>query len=146
LELVFSQYKNSIAEAERLLSHSRDAGHGLGHARRVAKDARAIAASLGYEDLDLIEACAWWHDVGRLYNTDHEKLSARLMSQDLKMRGVDYKTRRKAYKAVYKHRWDMEPSTIEGKIIKTPTSLISYLLNAGTGARPPATTRATKNA
>ena len=106
-----------------MLDFARDPGHDKEHARRVARDAHKIAVELGYTDPDLIEVCAWWHDVGRLYQNDHEKLSAHLLSRDLKTRAVSLSTRRKAYKAVYKHRWDMEPSTIEGKIIKDADKL-----------------------
>lgn len=100
-----------------------DVGHDLTHAQRVAADARVIGVDLNYDDLDFLELCGWWHDVGRIYNPDHEKLSAKLMCQDLKRRGVAHKTRRLAHKAVYKHRWDMEPKTIEGRIIKDADKL-----------------------
>jgi HD superfamily phosphodiesterase len=102
---------------------TKDVGHDFGHAQRVARDVRLIGEKLGYEDVDLLEVCAWWHDVGRLYHPDHEKLSAKLMIYDLKKRGVDYWTRREAYKAVYKHRWDMEPKTMQGQIIKDADKL-----------------------
>lgn len=116
-------YKNSILEAQRLLRSTDDVGHDFGHGQRVVKNARLIGTKIGFSDLDLLEVCGWWHDVGRLYNPNHEKLSAKLMSRDLKRRGVDYKTRRRAYKAVYKHRWDMKPKTLQGCVIKDADKL-----------------------
>ncbi len=98
-------------------------GHDYSHAERVVKNARYIGKELGFHDVELLEVCGWWHDVGRLYNPDHEKLSAKLMADDLKSRGVDFKTRREAYKAVYKHRYDMNPKTVAGKIIKDADKL-----------------------
>lgn len=118
-----SEYKNSILEAQQLLKKTHDVGHDFGHSRRVAQNARLIGEKLGYKDIDLLEVCGWWHDIGRLYNPDHEKLSAKLMSRDLKKRGVDFRVRRQAYKAVYKHRWDMDPKTMQGMIIKDADKL-----------------------
>jgi hypothetical protein len=117
------EYKESILEAQHIMKTTKDVGHDFGHAQRVARDVRLIGEQIGYKDVDLLEVCAWWHDVGRLYHPDHEKLSAKLMIYDLKKRGVNYWTRREAYKAVYKHRWDMEPKTIQGQIIKDADKL-----------------------
>lgn len=116
-------YEDSILAAQRLLQTTHDVGHDIGHARRVAHDVRLIGRQVGYEDIDLLEVCAWWHDVGRLYNPNHEVLSAKLMSRDLKKRGIGYKTRRQAYKAVYRHRLTMHPKTVQGKIIKDADKL-----------------------
>lgn len=117
-------YKDSIQAAQKLLLQSKDAAHDYSHAERVAKDIKAICQAINFRaEEPLLEVCAWWHDVGRLYNPNHEKLSAKLLNKDLKHRGVTYKVRRRAFLSVYKHRLRMHPRTIEGRILRDADKL-----------------------
>jgi HD superfamily phosphodiesterase len=117
-------YADSIAELKKLYKgkYFPDAGHDLSHSRRDVELARNVAEHAGYEDLDLIELIAWWHDAGRAMGVDkgHEHLSAKLVREDLLSRGVDERTVQKVYDAIYYHSQDpsVETPTIEAKIFK----------------------------
>lgn len=117
-------YADSIAHLKTLYKskYFPDAGHDLSHSERDVEFARDIAEHLGYEDLDLIELIAWWHDAGRAMGVDegHEHLSAKLVREDLEGRGVDAETIQKIYDAIYYHNHNpaVETPTIEAKIFK----------------------------
>jgi len=117
-------FKDSILEAKRLLANSKDKAHDIEHAHRVSEDCVRIGKSLGYENLNLLELCGWWHDVGRLINDDnHENISANMLKSDLLTRGYDGKTAQTAYDAIVFHKWSMNPKTLEGDIVRDADKL-----------------------
>lgn len=117
-------YADSIAHLKSLYKseYFPDASHDLSHSERDVEFARDIAKHVGYDDLDLIELVAWWHDAGRAMGVDegHEQLSAKLVKEDLEGRGVDSETVQKVYDAIYYHNHDpaVEAPTLEAKIFK----------------------------
>lgn len=116
-------YAASIASAQRYLQFSTDPSHGFSHAQRVVANAALISTAVGYPDADLIAVCAWWHDVGRLVDPDHEELSGILAYFDLRGRGVAEPVCETVHHAVRLHRWDMRPNSIEGKILRDADKL-----------------------
>lgn len=112
-------FTRAIAEAHGHLKHSSEAEHDLGHAKRVAADARQIAQILNYPQPDLLEVCGWWHDVGRLIDPPrHETISARMLRDCLQRLGADAALAQRAHDAVVAHGLDMQPETLAGQIIR----------------------------
>lgn len=120
-ELIF---ESAISEAQYYLSRCKDKKHDLGHAERVARDARQIGESLKSNDLKLLEVCGWWHDVGRLIDTpNHEAISAHMLRCCLDRMGTEEEICERAFKAVVSHGRKMHPATLEGKIIRDADKL-----------------------
>jgi hypothetical protein len=119
-----SVYAESIAQAQALLAGSIDRSHDASHAYRVAYNVGQICQLAGYTDVELLVVCAWWHDVGRTYTgPNHEELSARMLWADLNARDVSEEVCRVAYEAVRFHRYDMQPRSLAGQIIKDADKL-----------------------
>ncbi|NTU73788.1 HD domain-containing protein [Candidatus Roizmanbacteria bacterium] len=104
------------------MSNSTDAAHGLVHTTGVVENTLKIARAYPEVDSDLLELCAYWHDVGRLYNPIHEELSARLLINNLKEAGIK-DIQEKVFQAIAFHKWNMNPKTIEGEIIRDADKL-----------------------
>lgn len=118
-----SAYAESIITAQRYLDLSTDSSHGFSHARRVAENVTLICKAINYSNVELMQLCAWWHDVGRLFDADHEELSGMLLYMDLKRRGVSETICEVAHHATRLHRWDMRPSSLEGQILRDADKL-----------------------
>lgn len=73
------------------------------------------------------EACiisAYWHDVGRIKgNKGHELLSANMLKEAMVSQKYDDNLIQLCYDAIIYHKWDMEPKTIEGLIVKDADKL-----------------------
>lgn len=105
--------------AQQYLQQCPDPDHDLGHGRRVADNARTIGDMVSYPDLEFLEVCGWWHDVGRMVDaTRHEEISARMLRDCLRDLGAGEQTTEPAYWAVACHGRDMHPSTMPGRIIR----------------------------
>jgi len=117
-------FNDPIKEAQRLLAATNDKAHDIHHAFRVAQNALLIGKKVGYTNLDLLEVCGWWHDVGRLKQDEgHEKVSAELLFTVLKEHGLNRSICESAYLAVVYHKWNMKPQTLEGDIIRDADKL-----------------------
>lgn len=117
-------FETSINEAKKLLSKTDDRAHDINHARRVSENAVSIGKRLDHKNIELLELCGWWHDVGRtIRDAGHEKISAEMLYKDLIKRQKDIKLSKSAYDAIVFHRWDMNPQTLEGKIIRDADKL-----------------------
>lgn len=117
-------YADSINKAKNYYKGYWDLLHDLSHIERVAENAKLIAKSVGYEDLDFLELCAYWHDVARTQGIEpHEEASAALAREDLLSRGSDDKLADLAYEAIRFHKSTANPQTIEGKIIRDADKL-----------------------
>jgi HD superfamily phosphodiesterase len=117
------EFKQSINEAKKFISKIKDSAHNFTHVKSVVDFALRIAKEYHGTNSDLIEVAAWWHDVGRLYDKAHEKLSADMAFKSLKKLNVDYKTCKKIHDAIIYHKWSMQPKTIEGEIIRDADKL-----------------------
>lgn len=68
---------------------------------------------------DVCIIAAYWHDVGRVVQVKgHEKLSAEMLASEMETLGYDGEFVTKCYKAIEAHKWNMQPSTIEGFILR----------------------------
>lgn len=116
-------FEDLIIEAQKLLEFSTDKAHDVYHARRVAQESSYLSKQLGYSNLQFMELCGWWHDVGRLArNEGHEEISAIMLRNRLyKLNLQKYAVM--AYDAIRFHRWDMNPVTIEGKLLRDADKL-----------------------
>jgi HD superfamily phosphodiesterase len=117
-------FQESVKVARQLLANTNDKAHDIEHARRVAENAMLIGQNLHYPNLDLLELCGWWHDVGRTINDDgHEKISAELLANELGKQNIDSTIIKSAHDAIVFHKWNMKPKTLEGDIIRDADKL-----------------------
>jgi putative nucleotidyltransferase with HDIG domain len=117
------EFKKSIKEAKEIISKIKDSAHNYSHFKSVIKFAIKITKEYKDVDVDLIKVASWWHDVGRLYSKNHEKLSAEMAYKSLKKLNVETVICQKVYDAIIFHKWSMQPQTIEGKIIRDADKL-----------------------
>lgn len=119
-----SLLQESIAEARAHLNFITDSVHDVGHARRTAENAAAIGEAMGYKNLELLELCGWWHDVGRLIDPpDHERISAELARSSVIRLGGDQQLGQCVHQAIAHHKWSMNPTTLEGQIVRDADKL-----------------------
>lgn len=97
-----NEFIDSIENARGYISKIDDPLHDSVHVRGVVELVEELAGHSSNKDL--IKVAAWWHDVGRLWQKNHEKLSARMASDDLEGRGVGEEKCRKVYRAIIFHR------------------------------------------
>ncbi|MGW8184548.1 MAG: HD domain-containing protein [Candidatus Moraniibacteriota bacterium] len=116
-------YNASLKEAKRLMLLSKDDTHDFRHAKEVAYYASKIGRELNYPDIKFLKLAAWWHDVGRLYKEEHEELSAQMAKDNLSILGSDENEVEKMFNAIKLHKWNMQPETIEGNIIRDADKL-----------------------
>lgn len=133
------EFSASIAEARATLGRFDDEGFTLAHTRSVVALSRRVAVAVNTAssrgvglgavptqpsggaqliDPDLIELAAWWHDSGRLYDPDHEAISARLAVESLERLAVEKATRDAVFQAIEHHRWSMTPQTLAGEVLR----------------------------
>jgi len=117
------EFERSIREAKELISRINDSAHSFAHAQSVVELALEIADGYPEVDRELIEVAAWWHDAGRLYAEEHEKLSAEMSEKSLEKLGIEKEICRKVYDAIAFHKWSMHPQTLEGEIIRDADKL-----------------------
>lgn len=117
-------FNRAIVEAQEHLKRSSEDEHDFGHARRVAANARWLGQVLDHPQLDLLEVCGWWHDVGRLIDPPrHEAISARMLRDCLQRLGADAALAQDAHEAIIAHGLDMHPQTLAGQIIRDSDKL-----------------------
>lgn len=117
-------FAGSIEKAKNYYNDYWDVLHDLSHIERVAQNAKEIANSLGYKDLDFLELCVYWHDVARTKSVEpHEEPSAAMARDDLLARGASQDLANLAYEAIRFHKSTANPVTIEGKIIRDADKL-----------------------
>lgn len=117
-------YVDSIAAAKAYYDGFDDVIHDLKHSERVGELAKEVASSLGYEDTDFLELCAYWHDTARTKGIEpHEEAGAVLARDDLLARGATDEEANKAYEGIRFHKSSANPTTIEGKIIRDADKL-----------------------
>lgn len=115
--------RKSIKYAKAWMALSDDPAHDIQHTKSVLETALLISRELGYKNTLLIEVICWWHDVGRLFSPIHEELSAQIAKYNLLGLGCDEKTVETVYQAIRFHKWKMEPTTVEGNILRDADKL-----------------------
>lgn len=116
-------YKKSMQEAKKIMQEIADKSHDFEHAKAVARNSILISKKLRYANIDLLKLAAWWHDTGRLYQEDHEKISAKMAKENLLFLGASKEDVQEIYDAIRFHKWNMKPKTLAGKIIRDADKL-----------------------
>lgn len=122
-EQIEQKHQKLIEIAKNYMLWVRDPEHNVFHMQDVVEYTKQIVESMILERLVFdAEACivgAYWHDVGRTkIGEGHEKLSAEMLKQQMKELGYNDGFIQKCYDAIEFHKWNMEPRTIEGLILK----------------------------
>lgn len=117
------EFKKSIEEARKIVGRISDLAHGSVHIESVVRTALRISKEYPEVDSDLLAVAAWWHDAGRLYSKDHEKLGAEMAEKNLIDLGIEEETCKKVYNAIVFHKWFARPQTIEGEIVRDADKL-----------------------
>ena len=87
-------YADSISKAKGYYEEYGDLLHDLTHTERVVKNAKEIADSLEYKDLDFLELCVYWHDVARTQSKEPRDVQGR--GKGCQRKGEGRKESRKA--------------------------------------------------
>ena len=67
---------------------------------------------------------AYWHDVARTVMGDgHEQESSEMLKHEMQQLGYNSDLILQCYQAVLYHKWNMQPKTIEGKIVRDADKL-----------------------
>lgn len=119
--------EKAIEVAENLMIQVDDVLHSDFHIREVLDYVQEIVASYPEADLDILEIATWWHDVGRAtVDVGHHLKSAEMARVELKKIGISANDIEKICLAIESHsnRGNIEPTTIEGKILKDADKLV----------------------
>jgi len=117
-------YADSIQKAKNYYDNGQDILHDLSHSDRVAELAKQIAEAVNYNDTDILEVCAFWHDVARTRGVEpHEEAGAVMARDDLLSRRASEEDANKAYEGIRFHKSTAQPTTIEGKIVRDADKL-----------------------
>lgn len=102
-----------------------DYEHDISHMYDVVNYTKELLNSIELDvDKDVCVISAYWHDVGRIkINEGHEKLSAQMLKEEMINRGYDNKFISKCCLAIENHKWNMQPTTTEGLIVKDADKL-----------------------
>ena len=115
------------------MSKIKDPEHGLEHVEDVLFYSKILLKKLeGIIDFDpqMCLLIAYWHDVGRtIKDKGHEKISSDMLKEEMIKLKFDDVYIDKVYKSIVNHKWNMNPTTIEGKILKDADKLAWVGLN-----------------
>ena len=118
-------YEELINIAKAYMRELNDPEHDINHMNDVVLYTKELLDVVA-DNID-VEACiiaAYWHDVGRIkLDQGHEKLSADMLKEVMESKGFDHDFINKCYQAILNHRFDMNPTTIEGHLIKDADKL-----------------------
>ena len=116
-------FSKSIETAQNYLSKNKDSAHDLDHTREVVKLSIKICKRINYQNVELIEVAAWWHDVGRLFDSIHEEISGKMARDNLIGLGCISEDANLVQEAIRFHKWNMVPKCLEGEIIRDSDKL-----------------------
>ena len=114
------KYKLLISKAKEYMSSIDDKMHDISHMEDVVLYTKKILEKMELDvDREVCIISAYFHDVGRIkLNDGHEKLSADMLKEEMEKLNYDDSFIDKCYQAIIYHKWNMEPKTLEGKIVK----------------------------
>ena len=116
-------FVKSTETAQNYLLKTKDPAHDLAHTKEVVKFSMEICKRINYLNLELIEVAAWWHDVGRLFDSVHEEISGEMAKDNLIELGYNHEEANLVYEAIRFHKWNMNPTCLEGDIIRDADKL-----------------------
>ena len=120
-----NKYHELIQKAKEYMKNITDYEHDISHMYDVVNYTKELLNSIELDvDKDVCVISAYWHDVGRIkINEGHEKLSAQMLKEEMINRGDDNKFISKCCLAIENHKWNMQPTTTEGLIVKDADKL-----------------------
>lgn len=120
-----NKYHELIQKAKEYMKNITDYEHDISHMYDVVNYTKELLNSIELDvDKDVCVISAYWHDVGRIkINEGHEKLSAQMLKKEMINRGYDNKFISKCCLAIENHKWNMQPTTTEGLIVKDADKL-----------------------
>ena len=120
-----NKYHELIQKAKEYMKNITDYEHDISHMYDVVNYTKELLNSIELDvDKDVCVISAYWHDVGRIkINEGHEKLSAQMLKEEMINRGYDNQFIGKCCLAIENHKWNMQPTTTEGLIVKDADKL-----------------------
>ena len=108
------KYNKLIGKATEYMKNIKDYEHNINHTRDVVSYTKELLNNINLEiNIDVCIISAYWHDVGRIkINEGHEKLSAEMLTEEMKKMKYDENLINECYKAIENHKWNMHPRTI----------------------------------
>lgn len=120
-----NKYDELILIAKKYMATIKDYEHDINHMYDVVNFTKELLNSINLDlDAEICIISAYWHDVGRIkINEGHEKLSAEILKEEMIKYGYDNQFISKCCLAIENHKWNMQPTTTEGFIVKDADKL-----------------------
>lgn len=119
---VLDKHEIVINEAVKHMENIKDSEHDIAHLLDVIEYMDKLLPSLLPRLVLNIEVCyisAYWHDVGRIeFDKNHEELSALMLEEILCKNNYAREFIQKCSDAIRYHKWNMQPKTVAGHIVK----------------------------
>jgi putative nucleotidyltransferase with HDIG domain len=117
-------------DALKIMLSIKDGAHNVEHVVRVYDWSRELAKNYPEVDLHVLKVAAYWHDVGRKYESkekdDHNIISGKMIEKYLTRKGSSKDFISKVKEAVINHSFSFKPKSIEGKIIHDADKLAFF--------------------
>lgn len=120
-----NKHKQIIDLAKKYMESINDSEHDINHMNDVVGYTKELLNILDVKvNIDACIISAYWHDVGRTKANDgHEKLSAEMLKKVMLDLNYDETLINDCYVAIENHKWNMQPKSTEGLIIKDADKL-----------------------
>lgn len=124
-EEIEEKYRDLICISMKYMNSIEDKEHDINHMYDVVEFTKEILENGNIRvDKEVCIIASYWHDVGRIYGVDgHEKKSAEMLKEELLKNNYPLEFIDKCYKAIEFHKWNMEPKTEEGLVVKDADKL-----------------------
>lgn len=122
IKRIEEKYKKLIDIAKEYMLTIKDNEHDINHMNDVVKYTKMILKNMNEDENINAEVCiigAYWHDVGRTkIQIGHEKVGADILEEQMRKMKYDEEFIKKCSASIEFHKWNMQPKTIEGQIVK----------------------------
>lgn len=114
-------YTEICRDALKIMLSIKDGAHNVEHIVRVYDWSRELAKNYPKTDLNVLKVAAYWHDVGRKYESEktdnHNILSGNMVEEYLTKKEASKDFISKVKDAVVNHSFTFKSKNIEGKIV-----------------------------
>lgn len=126
-EKIIKKHKSLIDKAIEYMNKVQDKEHNYEHVKDVIYFSLTLLEKLKDKfdiNIDAVIIACFWHDVGRIKcDIGHENLSSIMLKKEMVKENYDAIFIDNCIEAIRYHKWNMNPKTIEGKIIKDADKL-----------------------